>query len=124
MSDVPSAMAILSIVSNPNQKCGGGVFSLVAGRVLFSADVALLLFSADVTLLPPILFCPNGGEVESVITKSGSSVKTLAAPLPAIFLQGRTLVLLLVSRPNFSFFGLILLSDAYLLPTDACSGAL
>lgn len=80
---VPSSMASFSIASNPSQKCGVGEgFSLDADLFLFSDDVALLLFSSEEALEPPFLFCPWGGEFASIITKSGSSVRSLAAPLP------------------------------------------
>ena len=47
----------------------------------FSA-VVLFLFSSEAVLVPPVLFCPWGGELASIITKSGSSVRILAVPLP------------------------------------------
>lgn len=69
----PLSIASFSIISNPNQNwIGGGGAPLCA---------ALFFFSADVDLLRPLLFVPCGGEFASVIMKSGSIVKSFAAPL-------------------------------------------
>ena len=79
----PSSMASFSIASNPSQKCGvAACFSLAAALFRFSIDAALLLFSSDAALLLPVRFCPCGGEIVSIITKFGSSKRSLAAPLP------------------------------------------
>ena len=69
----PSSIAGFSIIWNPSQNCivGGGV----------SLGAALFFFSADVDLLPPLLFVPCGGDIVSLIMKSGSTVKSLVAPL-------------------------------------------
>ena len=79
--DDPSSMTSFSIASNPSQKCDVEAgFSLAADLFRLSSDVALLLFSSEVVLLPPDLFCPCGGKVVSIIMKSGSSKRSLAAP--------------------------------------------
>ena len=96
MYGVPSSIASFSMASNPSQNCGvGWFFSLGMDLPRFS-NVALVLFSSEDVLVPPVLFCPCGGELVSNITKSGSSVRILAAPLPCpviLVLQEMSLVI-------------------------------
>ena len=76
----PSSIASLSIMSNPSQKLVGGVVA--------SLGASLFFFSVDVVRFPPLLLVPMGGEIESLMMKSGSTVRLRAVPLlpPAILI--------------------------------------
>ena len=67
---------------NPSQNCGTGWYFFLGVDLPRFSYVSLFLFFSEDVLVPPVLFCPWVGELVSNITKFGSSVRLLAAPLP------------------------------------------
>ena len=71
------------------------------------SEVALDLFSSEDVLVPPVLFYPWGGELVSNITKFGSSVRILAAPLPCPVILDRYKETILVGSVFFVYIVLL-----------------
>ena len=82
MCGAPSSSASFSMASNPSQNYGASWFFSLGMDLPHFSNVVLVLFSSEDNLVPPVCFCPWDGELVSNITKSGSSVRILTAPLP------------------------------------------
>ena len=110
----PSSIASFSMASNPSQNwCAIRFFSLGMDLPRFS-KVALDLFSSEDGLVPPVLFCPWGGELVFNITKFGSSVRILVAPLPCPVILDRCIEIILVGSVCFVYIVLLRFDGASL----------